>query len=98
MVLNAISTLTMVQMGKVFDNWMVDVNALACSKLVDRAQRIVANLTGVSREEARALLEKADWHVKTAVVMQKLGVEADAARAALERNDRSIRKVLKAHR
>ncbi|TWT44026.1 N-acetylmuramic acid 6-phosphate etherase [Phycisphaerae bacterium RAS1] len=94
MVLNAISTLTMVQLGKVYQNLMVDVNARGCSKLVDRAIRTAAGATGLPRDAAQRLLESADWHVKTAIVMHKLGVSRDDARRRLDAAEGHVRRVL----
>lgn len=94
MVLNAVSTLAMVQLGKVYGNLMVDVNARGCAKLRDRAIRTTAAATGLSRTEAEALLNRADWHVKTAIVMQRLNVGLDEARAALQRVNGAVRAAL----
>ena len=82
--LNAISTLTMVRLGKVHGNRMVDVQARANTKLVERATSLVAELAAVDRETARQLLWSADWRVKTAVVMHAKGLAADDADALLE--------------
>jgi N-acetylmuramic acid 6-phosphate etherase len=82
LVLNAITTLTMVQLGKVYENLMVDLKATN-SKLRDRAARIVATLTELPREDAFKLIDKAGGHVKVAVVMVKRGVSADEARSIL---------------
>ncbi|HEV8606973.1 MAG TPA: N-acetylmuramic acid 6-phosphate etherase [Tepidisphaeraceae bacterium] len=82
LVLNAITTLTMVQLGKVYENLMIDLKATN-SKLRDRAARIVATLTDLPREEAFTLIDKAAGHVKVAVVMVKRGVSADEARSIL---------------
>lgn len=81
--LNAISTLTMVRLGKVHGNRMVDVAARGNTKLVERATSLVAELAEVDRERARQLLWSADWRVKTAVVMARLGLDAEAAEARL---------------
>jgi N-acetylmuramic acid 6-phosphate etherase len=69
MVLNMISTVAMVRIGKVHENLMVDVNTTANHKLVDRGIRITSSLTGLSREDARSLLQRAGGRVKTALVM-----------------------------
>ncbi len=66
MMLNILSTLTMVRLGKVVENLMVDVRP-ANAKLRDRAVRIVQTLTGAEAAEARAALERAGWQVKAAV-------------------------------
>jgi N-acetylmuramic acid 6-phosphate etherase len=78
MVLNMISTATMVGLGKVFGNLMVDV-APTNVKLRDRAQRIVMAATGCTREAAADALAAADNHAKTAIVMILCGVDAAQA-------------------
>lgn len=78
LVLNMLSTGTMVRLGYVYGNLMVNVQAKN-EKLRDRATRIVATVTGLGYHEAAALLKSAG-SVKTAIVMAKLGVtrtEAD---------------------
>ena len=66
MILNILSTLTMVRLGKVVENLMVDVQPTN-AKLRDRAVRIVQTLTGAEAPVARAALERAGWRVKAAV-------------------------------
>jgi N-acetylmuramic acid 6-phosphate etherase len=83
LVLNMISTLAMVQLGKVYENLMVDLRATN-QKLWDRGARIIATVTGVSRDEAMELLKAAGGHVKLAIVTQKLRVSPDEARRQLE--------------
>ena len=73
LVLNAISTTLMVRAGKVYGNLMVDVRATN-AKLRDRAARIISILTGLDRAGAFVLLDAADGLTKTAVVMQRLGL------------------------
>ena len=82
LVLNMISTITMVRAGKVFGNRMVDVRATN-QKLQVRAARMVAELADVTLEEARASLEANEWSVKHAVVALIRGVPADVARSRL---------------
>jgi len=65
LVLNALTTLSMVQLGKVQSNLMIDVRATN-SKLRDRAARIVQQLTQADYQTARAALEKGHWHIKKA--------------------------------
>ncbi len=84
MVLNAITTAAMVRFGKVHGNLMVDLRA-TCAKLRDRGERILMATLGLGRGEARALLDEADGHVKTALAMRRLGAGADEAAAALAR-------------
>ena len=75
LVLNQITTLAMVRIGKVYENLMVDLRATN-QKLVDRAARIVSAIAGVSRQQALDLLQAAGGDVKTAVVMQKRNLDA----------------------
>jgi N-acetylmuramic acid 6-phosphate etherase len=82
MVLNTITTSSMVLLGKVFGNLMVDLQ-VTCQKLQDRGERILMETTGVERDIASDLLERADGHVKTAIVMSKLGIDRDEARKRL---------------
>ncbi|HEY4329754.1 MAG TPA: N-acetylmuramic acid 6-phosphate etherase [Phycisphaerae bacterium] len=69
LVLNTITTLAMVQIGKTYGNLMVDIDALKNAKLRDRGARIITQLTGLPREAAIELLEKSGGKVKLAIVM-----------------------------
>ncbi|MXX34989.1 MAG: N-acetylmuramic acid 6-phosphate etherase [Gemmatimonadetes bacterium] len=86
MVLNTITTAAMVRFGKVDGNLMVDLQ-VTCEKLQDRGERILMVTVGIGRAEARELLARAGGHVKTALVMHRLGLDAEAASAALEAVD-----------
>lgn len=79
LVLNMITTISMVRIGKVHENLMVDVNTRANRKLVDRGTRIIQTVTGLERVAARELLEKADGRVKVAIVMHSRGVDRSTA-------------------
>jgi len=94
LVLNALSTLTMVRLGKVHGNLMVDVDTRTNAKLVERAGRIVSSLTGLEREPALALLERAGGQAKVAVVMQRLGLGVAAAREHLRAAGGFLRRAL----
>ena len=83
LVLNTISTAAMVKTGKVYGNLMVDLQ-ITCQKLQDRGERILIDTLGVAREEARRLLQQSGGHVKTAIVMAKLSLDADEARRRLD--------------
>jgi N-acetylmuramic acid 6-phosphate etherase len=89
LVLNTISTAAMVKTGKVFGNLMVDLQ-VTCQKLQDRGERILVDTLDVSREEAARLLDASGGHVKAAIVMAKLGVDAEGARRELEAAGGSI--------
>jgi N-acetylmuramic acid 6-phosphate etherase len=78
MVLNMVTTGAMIRIGKAYGNLMVDLRAVS-AKLHDRGERIVMEVCGVSREEAKRVIAAADGHIKTAIVMQKKGLgRADA--------------------
>lgn len=83
LILNMISTELMIKTGKVYENLMVDVQP-SNEKLVDRAQRIIRAVSGVSENEACEVLEKAGRNVKVAICMAVAGCEASEAQARLE--------------
>ncbi|MFB4212838.1 N-acetylmuramic acid 6-phosphate etherase [Shouchella sp. JSM 1781072] len=93
LVLNMISTVSMIGIGKVYENLMVDVQPTN-AKLVERSKRIVVEATGVSIEDAATALQKADGHVKTAIVMLLLQCEADEAKEKLQKTGGFIRKAV----
>lgn len=93
LVLNTITTGAMIRLGKTYGNLMVDLQATNV-KLKDRSERIVAEVCSVSRDDARALLERAGGSVKTAIVMYKRGVERDAALELLADAGGRIRSVV----
>ena len=93
LVLNAISTISMIRLGKTFGNLMVDV-AAANEKLRARVHRIVRTATGASPDEVDAALEAADGNVKVAIVVLLAGVDAAAARMRLEQADGNVRLAL----
>jgi N-acetylmuramic acid 6-phosphate etherase len=80
LILNMLSTLVMVRLGKVISNLMVDVQA-ANAKLRERAVRIVGELTGADRTAAQQALEQSDWVVKSA--LKKLRGKRHAASRSL---------------
>ena len=93
MILNMITTGAMIRIGKTYGNLMVDLKATN-EKLKDRSERIVAEVCGISRDEARVLLAGADKRVKTAIVMYKLGVDRAGAEQALAAAGGTIRRVV----
>jgi len=90
MVLNMLTTISMVKVGKTYGNLMVDVKA-GSEKARDRARRIVTMATGLNHEEAGALLRRAHWNVKIAIVMQKTGKTYSGAASQLKRFGDSVR-------
>lgn len=84
LVLNLLTTATMIRLGKVYSNLMVDVRATN-RKLRDRAVRIVMAAADAGREPAEEALLAADGQVKPAIVMLRLKVGPDEAERRLER-------------
>jgi N-acetylmuramic acid 6-phosphate etherase len=93
LVLNTITTGAMVRLGKTYGNLMVDLQATN-AKLRDRSERILMVVCGLSRDDARALLERAGKRVKTAIVMHKLGASRDEAERRIEQGGGVIRRVI----
>jgi N-acetylmuramic acid 6-phosphate etherase len=93
LVLNTLSTLAMVQLGKVYENLMVDLRA-SNSKLMDRARRIIATVTGLPPERCAQLLEQADGHVKVAIVMHVHHADARGAGQILAEAAGSLRQAM----
>ena len=83
LVLNMISTIAMIRLGKTFGNLMVDVVATN-EKLRARVRRIVEHATGEPAERVDAALDAAGGDAKVAIVSLLAGVDADEARARLE--------------
>lgn len=90
LVLNILSTATMIRLGKVYENMMVDLQ-MTNLKLVERSKKIVMTATGVGYDEASATLDAADGHVKTALVMLLADVDAATARERIEHADGFVR-------
>lgn len=89
MVLNMVTTIAMVRLGKVYQNLMVDVNTKANAKLVDRGIRIIQEVTDLDRPAAAALLESADGRVKAALVMHIHRVDRAAAESLISKSQES---------
>ena len=93
LILNMISTATMVRLGKTYGNLMVDV-APTNLKLIDRAVRIVREATGCDEADARRALAEAGNHAKTAIVMLLCDIDAAEARRRLDAADGFVRAAL----
>lgn len=94
MVLNMLSTASMVQMGKVYGNLMVDLNP-SNIKLIDRAKRIIMQATGVNENTAHTALQDANLKAKVAIVMIKKKCSATDAIQKLEKANGFVSKALK---
>jgi len=95
MVLNMISTATMVSMGKVYGNLMVDLMAVN-EKLVDRGTRIIQKITGLDYDSSEEALIRANKSVKTAIVMINKNCELNDAEEKLRNVGGSLRKIIDA--
>jgi N-acetylmuramic acid 6-phosphate etherase len=84
MVLNMLTTASMVRIGKTYGNLMVDVQ-MGSEKLRDRARRIIMIVTGLECDDADKVLRRAHWNVKAAIVMQKGGLTYPQALSRLRR-------------
>jgi|TARA_B100000315_G_scaffold260931_1_gene327643 N-acetylmuramic acid 6-phosphate etherase len=93
MVLNMISTATMVRLGKVYGNLMVDLKAVS-EKLVDRGVRIVSMVTSLNYKESKLLIEKANLEVKPAIVMHLRKCNYNCAVKLLEKYDNFLRPII----
>ncbi len=93
LVLNMISTITMVRLGKTFGNLMVDLQ-ITNKKLQDRALRIIESATGVDRARAERALVESENQVKVAIVAILLGIDASAARVRLSAASYRVRAAL----
>ncbi len=90
LVLNQITTISMVQLGKCYENLMVDLRATN-QKLWDRGARIIQMITGLERDAAMELLKHAEGHVKLGIVMHKRNVEIEQAREILNSAEGCLR-------
>lgn len=93
MVLNMLTTGTMVRLGKTFGNWMVDLRATNI-KLKARSIRIVSSLTGLTPADASSLLDQCGGEVKVAIVASRCSVPASKAREFLLHSEGSLRLAL----
>jgi N-acetylmuramic acid 6-phosphate etherase len=96
MVLNMITTISMVRIGKVYENLMVDVDTTRNRKLVDRGTRMIQTVTGLERPAAAELLERSGGHVKTALVMHAKGVDRKQAERLLAQHHGHVARILEA--
>lgn len=93
LVLNMLTTVSMIKLGKVYNNLMVDVYA-SNTKLVARSVRIVQAITGVNAAVAEATLARADGRAKLAIVMLTKGLNPTDANTLLEKHGGFLRQIL----
>ncbi len=93
MVLNMLSTGSMILLGKTYGNLMVDLQPRS-SKLRRRAVSILQAATGVSEQEAENILKRSNYNLKVAIIMAKTGLDFDDARRRLQAANGVVRNVL----
>lgn len=93
MVLNMITTASMVLVGKTYKNYMVDLKA-SNNKLKLRAENIVIDVTGITRKEAEKALKSCDWDVKLSIYSILTGKDFEESRKDLDNSDGFLRKAL----
>ena len=93
-ILNMITTTAMIQVGKIFKGYMVDVQPTN-QKLKQRATNILANITHLSQEDARRVLEENDFDLKVAIISQIHHISAKEAEQLLQANQMNIVKAMK---
>lgn len=93
MILNMLSTGSMIKIGKTYENFMIDLKA-SNEKLKDRAIKIVSQIAEVNSAEALAVLMKSSWEIKVAIVALKLKIEVPKARLELKKHGGVLRKVI----
>ncbi len=90
LVLNMLTRIAMVHTGKTYGNLMVDVTT-GSDKARDRARRIIAVVTDLDYDDAGALLQRARWNVKAAIVMEKTKDTYSGALSRLKQSGQSVR-------
>lgn len=93
LVLNMLTTASMIRMGKIYENMMIDLQ-MTNKKLVERSKKIIMTITHISYEEAEEYLKKSNGHVKTALVMILAKVDYTEAQNRLKKADGFVRKAI----
>jgi N-acetylmuramic acid 6-phosphate etherase len=83
----------MIKLGKTYGNLMVDVQT-GSEKLKDRARRILGVVTGIDYDAADALLKRAKWNVKAAIIMQRANLSLPQALRRLKKAHDSVREAI----
>jgi N-acetylmuramic acid 6-phosphate etherase len=89
LVLNMLTTISMIKLGKTYGNLMVDVQT-GSEKLKDRARRILGSVTGIDYDAADVVLKSAKWNVKAAIIMQRAGLTLPQALRRLKKANDSV--------
>ncbi len=93
LILNMLTTASMIRLGKVYENMMIDLQ-MTNKKLIERSKRIIMTITGVTYEEAEKYLNEANGHVKSALVMILANVNLEEAKMRIEKADGFVRKAV----
>jgi N-acetylmuramic acid 6-phosphate etherase len=93
MILNMLTTGSMIKIGKTYENFMIDLSA-SNEKLKDRAIKIVSQIAEVSHAEALSILLKSHWEIKTAIVCLKKDLNIEKAREELKKHHGILRRVI----
>ncbi len=93
MVLNMISTATMIRLGMTYSNWMINVT-MTNQKLRDRGMQILREILGLHDDELRKLVDRSGGNLKVAVVMGALSCDRKKAESLLKDNSGSLRKIV----
>ena len=94
MILNMISTITMIKLNKTYGNYMVDLNVVN-EKLKNRAINILKALTGINNSEAQTALKKSKGKVKNAIIMTNLKVSYDESIELISKYNGNLRLILR---
>lgn len=89
LILNMLSTASMIKMGKVYENLMVDLKP-SNEKLIKRQWHILQSATACNHEQAKQSLQAANGETKTAILMLLLGISAESARALLHAHEGNV--------
>ncbi|RCW41367.1 MULTISPECIES: N-acetylmuramic acid 6-phosphate etherase [unclassified Halanaerobium] len=93
MVLNMLTTASMIKLGKVYENYMVDLQ-VKNKKLAERAKNMIMEVSEVSYQKAEEFLEKTDYQVKLAIMMINTGLEKEKAKKELEKYEGHLAKAI----
>jgi len=93
MVLNMLSTASMIRIGKTYENYMIDVQPTN-SKLRDRAIRIVSEISGSDYEKAKNVLTNNNFDIKISILCLKLGISSEEAAKILLKHNGRLRETL----
>ena len=93
MILNMITTTTMIKLNKTYNNFMVDLK-VSNKKLLDRGIKIINNILGLDYKESKLLLNQSKGEVKTALAMHKLNCNYDIAKKKIDAVKGNLSKIL----